>query len=773
MLQGRFFLYSTFRNYIVAGLWLFFVASCTIVKNYPVNKPFVYKTNINITGNITSDTAADIASRLKGQLDDSMRARSVSKVIWSVMKRPPVYDISNAEKSVVYMKALLASMGYFRDTITYDTTVNIVKGDQYQTTVTFEVKPGKVVRIDSFSYNIKQQELQDISMKNKNDALVKEGDPFAKGPISSELDRLVELYRDNGYLRFGRELLIGLWDTLDVSLLRPTFDPIEQLEILQKLKERRENPTANLEIRLRPGFDSSKLTKYFIGNITVFPEFGPDTSGLTRKEEVVDGVKVIYHQRLFKPRILPQNIYFRRGDLYNQKTYFKTINRLNSLGAWRLVNIEPVVRKGQDTADFTIRLTPAKKYSFTANIEGSRNTSAVSGNLFGIGVNAGWQNKNFAKAAIITSTNIRYGIEVSDSSFIQTQQFVISHNIYFPKAIPNAKWIPVKLRENFRTVFSFNAGNTERKDLFNLTTVNGSWGYEFQSKSALFSLRLPNIEYSYLKPKQKLIDLFTSNPSLEYIFTDGLISSIIAGVTVNGAKDKVLKVFRANVEVSGLMTGLIKSNFLDENLYRFLKLDAEIIRKLSFHKSALVLRLFSGVGYEFESTANPAKRNNLPFFKQYFAGGPNSMRAWGLRKLGPGSTIKNFKDSANRVPERYGDVQLETNIEYRFPAFTIAGIKVDGALFSDIGNVWFLKSATGRPDEEVFNFNRLAKDLAVGVGLGFRVDFSFFVVRLDYSYKAKDPSPSVKNKDFQNKWFSYSLKAGQQFQLGISYPFIL
>ena len=421
MFKGRVYVYSTFRNSIIAGLCLLLIASCsTIVKSYPANKPFVYKTNINITGNISSDTAAMIASRLKGQLDDSMRARSVSKVLWSVMKKPPVYLNENAEKSRVYMKALLGSMGYFRDTINFDTTVNIVKGDQYRTTVTFDVKPGKVVRIDSFSYNIKQQDLQEITIANQKDALVKKGDPFAKGPISSELDRLVELFRDSGYLRFGREELIGLWDTLDVSLLRPTFDPIEQLEILQKLRERRENPTANLEIRLKPGFDTSKLTKYYIGNITVLPEYGPDTLDFARKEQVIEGIKVIYYRQTFKPKIIPQNIYFRRGDQYNQKKYYKTINRFNSLGAWRLVNIEPTVRKGQDTADFIVRLTPAKKYSFTANIEGSRNTSAVSGNLFGIGVNAGWQNRNFAKAAIIANTNIRYGIEVSDSSFIQT-----------------------------------------------------------------------------------------------------------------------------------------------------------------------------------------------------------------------------------------------------------------------------------------------------------------------------------------------------------------
>ena len=309
--------------------------------------------------------------------------------------------------------------------------------------------------------------------------------------------------------------------------------------------------------------------------------------------------------------------------------------------------------------------------------------------------------------------------------------------------------------------------------MFNLTTLNGSWGYELQSKNTILSLRLPNIEYSYLKPRQKLLDLFISNPSLKYIFTDGLISSVITGVTITNARKKTVSIFRANAEASGLVAGLIRSKFFDENLYRFIKTDIELIRKINFTKSALVLRLFTGVGYEFNSTVNSDKRNNLPFFKQYFAGGPNSMRAWGLRKLGPGSTVKNFKDSLNKVPERYGDVQLEANIEYRFPAFTLSGVKVDAALFTDIGNVWFLKKVTGRPYQEVFNFNRLGKDLAVGVGLGFRVDFSFFVIRLDYSYKAKDPSPSVANEYFQNKWFSYKLSQGQQFQLGISYPFIL
>lgn len=776
MIYGRPFFTSKLQ-YLIAGITcLVLLHSCaTIVKDYPANRPFVYQTNINITGNIASDTAEEMISRLKGQLDDSMRSRSVSKVLWSVMKKPPVYEAGSAEKSVNYMSVLLNSMGYFRDTITYDTVVHRSKGDQYRTTVNFYVKPGKVVHIDSFRYNIRQAELQQLAMDTRETALVKKGTPFAKASISSELDRLVELYRNNGYMRFGREELIGLWDTVDVSLLRPTFDPLEQLEILQKLKERRENPTASLEIRLKPGFDSSKLTRYYVGNITVYPDFGPDTLGIKKREQLIDGIRIVTQNGMFQPRIIPPNIYFRRGNLYKQQLYYKTINRFNSLGAWRMVNIEPVPRRNQDTVDFNIRLTPASKYSFTANIEGSRNQNVLSGNLFGLALNLSLQNRNFAKAANVGNSSLRYGIEVSsDSNFIQTQQFVFSHTISFPRPVPSMPWLPQRFRENFRTLFSFNAGNTERKELFNLTTVNGSWGYEFQAKNITYYLRLPNIEYSYLVPRKKLNDLFTTNPSLRNIFTDGLISSVIAGVTIRNNTEKVQKIFRFNTEVSGLVAGLIQSKFLDDNLYRFVKADVELIRKMSFTpKSALVLRFFTGMGYELNSTANPLKRNNLPFFKQYFAGGPNSMRAWGLRKLGRGSSGRAFT-GAGSTPERYGDMQIEGNIEYRFPLFKPFGIPIEGAVFSDIGNIWLLKKeADTLGSKEVFKFSRLPEDLAVGMGMGFRINFGFFVVRLDYSYKAKDPSPAPVNSGWQNKWFAYPLFKGDQFQLGISYPFIL
>ncbi len=779
MMTGKSIYYRTLLNLVVAGFLILIGFSCkapSIVKKYQPYKPFVYQTNINLTGNFSKAERESLVSRLKSQLDDSMISRSVSKVFYSVMRNPPLYDSSNADKSVTFMRTLLNKIGYFKDTITYTTSVKIVDKEQYRTTINFEVNPGKLVRLDSISYGIEQPELQTLTLANLKESYLKKGDAFDQSAISLELDRLVELYRNNGYLRFSREELVGVWDTLDVSFLLPTFDLFEQLEALRKLKDRKENPKANLEIRLKPGLDTSKLTKYFVGDISIYPDFSRDTLGRPRKEVMVNGVNVIYYRNLFKPKILPENIYFRRGEVYNEKKYYKTINRFNSLGSWRLININRLQRKDLDTVDFEVQLTPATKYFFTTTLEGSRNQSSISGNLFGLAINVGLQNRNFAKAANQTNTNVRYGIELggrNGEKFVQTQQTVFSHNIYFPRPIPNVKWMPKNLRENFRTVFSFNAALTDRRDLYNLTTVNGSWGYEFQWKKSFFSVRLPNVEYSYLHPREGLNALFTNNPSLRNVFTDGFISSGLAGFTTSGGKNKNVNVFRANMEESGLLTGLIHNKFLDTNLYRYIKVDAEFDRKIQYAKTAIALRIFAGVGFELGSTVNPQKRNNLPFFKQYFSGGPNSMRAWGLRQLGPGSTIKDFAGSTG-IPERYGDVQFEANIEYRFPIRKIGGVKLNGAVFTDIGNIWLLKEKAGTP-EQVFDIEHFASDLAIGAGAGLRVDFSFFVIRLDYSYKVKDPSPKPSNATIQNKWFGYRFgqKEATQFQLGISYPFIL
>ncbi len=785
MLHEKFQTYRFSLIGLMAICTLSFLSSCktsdvsyslpTIVKQYPVDKPFVYKTNIKLNGKFSTDEKNSFLTRLTNQLDDSMQVRIVEKLFWQVMKRPPAYKAENANKSVSYMRSLLKSEGYFNDSLAYDTMM-IVKEknnnpDQLRTIVNFNITPGKLIRFDSISYNIKHPEIQALTLSKKNESFLKKNNAFSQPVISNELDRLVDIYRNNGFMHFTSDELIGLWDTLDVSFLNPTFDLFEQIQQLDRLRQQRENPTVDLEIRLRPGYDSSKLTKYYIGDITIYPDFTQDTTGFTRKTTILKDSRIVSYRPLFKPNFLPSNVYFKHGEVYNQRNYFKTINRFNSLGAWRLVNIEQIPRVQTDTVDFLIRLTPAEKYSFSANLEGSINTgSYLAGNLFGLGLNLGLQNRNFGKVSIQSSTNIRFGTELNISKgqqFVQTRQFVVSHNIFFPRKIPHFIPLPEKYSENIKTILSFNAARTERKNLFDLTTFNASWGYELQWKNKLFSLKFPNIEFSDLQPKDSLRKLFLLNPSLPLIFNDGLVISTVGNYFVTGGKNNITNTLRLNLEESGLLTGMIPAKVLDSNLYRFIKMDAEFRVSKKIQKNELAFRVFAGVGVEFESTVDPNKKKYLPFFKQYFAGGPNSMRAWGIRRLGPGSTSKTFSSS----PDRFGDIQFEINAEYRFYLTSISGVKLNSALFADIGNIWFLRPHPDFPNGD-FKFNNFAKDLAVGIGTGLRIDFDFFLIRLDYAFQARNPSSS--NPAQQHKWFynwNFNTWKQGQLQLGVGYPF--
>ena len=763
---------------IVACTLLFFIISSTVIpKDYPA-QPFVYKTNINLVGKFSKDEKGNLTTQLENQLDDSMRVRTIYKFFYkgfnrSVLVRPPVYDSASAEQSVKFMRALLNSKGYFRDSITYDTTV-VTKQDatppQKRTTVDFTVTPGKLVTLDTISYDINNIELQALSDSTKHLSYLKEGDAFSIQSISQELNRLVDLYRDNGYLKFSFDELAGIWDTLNVALLRPTIDPFEQILLLDEIRKKRDKPTARLEIRLRPGYDLDRLRKYYVGHTTIYADTSRQLAKLSYGNE---DYSVYQFRNQFKPGFIIQNIYFKRGDLYNQKKFLKTIDRFNSLGAWRLVNIEQIPRAESDTVDFAIFLTPADKYSFTANIEGSSNSSFfLDERLLGIGLNTQLINRNFGHSSIQSTTNMRYGTEVdTKGQFVKTRQASISHSIFFPKPIPNSKFIPEKFRDNFKTVLAFSLGNIERKEYFNLTSLNASWGYttawkDKKNKSISANIKIPNIEYAFLNPRPLLDTIFKKTPIFRNIFNTGLVVSVQGGIKIRGGHANIANVFRANIEESGLLTNFINVRAFD-SLFRFIKLDAEFIRHITLGKNAFVIRAFAGAGFALETRTR--KTNvNLPFFKQFYAGGPNSMRAWGLRLLGPGATLKTRED----VPFRFGDFQFETNAEFRFPVTRLGLCKVSSCLFTDIGNVWFIRSNTDFPDA-ILTASKFLKDLAVGIGTGVRLDFDFFLIRFDYGLKVKNPTPEPYNVAGQNKWFYNFNPLGGIIQLGINYPFTL
>ena len=754
------------------------LASCTVVpKGYPVGRPFVYETKFNIQGNLSKEEKEVLESQLRNQLDDSMRASTVYKLFYrginrQVLENPPAFDSASADRSLLFMKALLNKLGWLRSTIDYD-TLTITKDTsplQLRTTVTFNVTTNQLFRIDSVSHVINNNDLQALTDANKSKSTLKKGDPFAQQLVSSELNRLVELYRENGYLKFGFEELAGVWDTLNLAILRPTIDPFD-LEMLEELRRRRDSPTVDIEIRLRPGYEVDKLKKYFVGHTTVYPDFSVvDSVGKIPTRIVYDSnYTIVSYQNLFKSKFIAQNIFFKRGDLYNQRRFVRTINRFNELGAWRVVNIEQIPRDPSDTVDFEIYLTPEKKISLTGSIEGSFNNSnsiILQENLLGIGASATVLNRNLWKSANRSSTTARYSTEVdTKGEFVKTVQTSITHTIIFPKLVPNFRMIPERFRDNIRTSLTFSLANTERNDFFNLTSLNASWAYNFQWQNKSGYLRIPNIEYAHVIKRDSLIKFLDSNQTLKNVFPEnGLVLSAQAGFSIRGGRGNSSQIFRTNLEISGIPFSAINVKLFD-SLFKFIKFDAEFIRNIQLGKRNLILRGYIGAGVAMTTRERP-DNPQLPFFKQFTAGGPYSMRAWGLRLLGPGSALKTRQEA----PIRFGDFQFETNIEYRFPLMRLWGYNVGSCFFTDIGNIWFIRENPDFPNGNL-KLSRFFTDLAIGMGTGLRFDFEFIKIRLDYGLKVKNPTPEPYNAQFQNKFLADFKPLGGILQLGINLPF--
>src|SRR5947207_4960551 len=306
---------STFLKIIALLSFIILLSSCkswdfhtfpfTHIKKFPRNKPFVYETNIKLSGNLSKTEKNNLESRLRVQLEDSVNPKASQKILWQVIKKPPLYDTGYAQSSRRFMLAMLHTSGYFKADINYDTIINRNE-EAYKLTLNFNVAPGPLWHLDSVWYNIQQPELQRLTDSTINadttkkkikdtvtlgvqqpfqqiadstatESFLKKGSTFSQDTIAMELDRLVELFRNKGYMRFTRNEVVGVWDTLDVSLLQPMVNPLEQIDLMRQLAKQSENPTASLEIRLRPGYDSARLVKYYVGKVYIYPDFGLDS----------------------------------------------------------------------------------------------------------------------------------------------------------------------------------------------------------------------------------------------------------------------------------------------------------------------------------------------------------------------------------------------------------------------------------------------------------------------------------------------------------------
>lgn len=712
----------------------------------------------------------ELVLRLSNQLDDSLRTQIVS--IAGVYKRlisPPVFDTMNMRRSLGFMVALLNSLGYYSPTIK-DTFRIDTAGNQYRVTTYFRVNPGKNLKFDSIGYDLATPALQTLAVKYRQQSLLKKGQPYSKQVISSELDRLVGIFRNNGYYKFSKDDMVVERDTVVAGLIDPTLDPFQQFALLEELKKKREHPTVNVVIKERPVKDSSRIVQYYVGKVTVHPDrLLQDDTTLPKHIDtsVVRNITIISQTNKFHPGFLADNIYLRPGNLFTQDDYIRTLNRFTQMGAWQQSTINLIPSDSPDSVDVNLLLTPGKKQKLNVDLEASRNTNDIvtASNLLGIGLSLALTNRNTFKESVQSTTSLRGGLEFG-SNFIQTKQASISHTFIFPRLIAPTIISSKFKSDSIQTVQNFNGSYTKRREFFTERSLNGSWGYQWSRGNKSFIYTPLNIEYTLLTKTDSFQHYLDSIPSLNLAFKSGLVIGQQFIFSSVKKKENRTNLLRISAEESGATLGLIKA-LNDGALWRFIKGDIDYRHHIDFKRTQLAMRVYAGAGWAYGKETSIGEEA-LPFYKAFFAGGPNTMRGWQVRQLGLGSS-KYYDTAKNGQIDRFGDVQLEGNIEYRFPVGSVFGFKLLSALYVDAGNIWnrrLIDTAAAYKGSD-FQFDRFYKEIAVDAGTGLRVDFIWFILRFDWAYKIRDPQ----RLDYSNRWF-YGLSLGSgQFQLGIGYPF--
>lgn len=803
--------------------------SCNITRKAPKDKPYLYKNSYEVNGgNFSKLERSALLDRLANQIDDSSKLRYSSPIFFiNILKRPPAYDTGYSALSAANMKASMYHLGYYNSIVTYKADTTRKSGDEI-VKVHYTVEAGKPLLIDTFTYQLYDTTLQAITMRYKDQSVVVPNNPITKAAVQGEIARLIDTFRNNGYYKITSSELRMIGDTTIEALTNLSDDPFEQLELLRIAQQKIDSPVIKLALIINKPEDSSRLSQYRVSKVYILQDYRPndhlnDTSSITQR--ATRNFILRYHEPLFKTGFLSRNISFRPGELYRQRDFNQTLNNLSKTGVWQSTNLLIRELKDSNLVDIIVELAPEKKFGFEASVEASYSASsntnnALAGNLIGFSGNLSLVNRNIGREAIRMTHRLRAGVELNNNSrgaqtsLINSNEIGYSNNIVYPRdifgdifkkitdVVINKKVDSQRIRRNVsykpgESFINSSVSINNRLGLFNLQTIGINAGVTFPSKKntainiTTWTVKPLNIEYNYLYNKtdsfQTIID---KNPFLRYSYNTSFVIGFGAGYSNVYRNPKHLKslskerLIRFNGEESGLTWGWLPVLNNDKN--KFIKLDGEYKYTVARKKTALVFRAFAGVGIPILGDSA------LPFFKQFFGGGSNSMRGWPIRGVGRGSQpLADFRE--NIFNDRTGDIQFEMNGEYRYDIAPIIRnlLILRGAVFVDIGNVWNIRNTKldGSIDSARFQLKNFYRDIGLSAGTGFRLDFNYVVLRFDLGFRFKRPelayenngwkAPEIGFDDFFKKIFARGNDDQYRrwryenfnFTIGISYPF--
>lgn len=613
--------------------------------------------------------------------------------------------------------------------------------------VEYHVHPGPMYKLREIRYTVDDPEIRAHLDRVRPNSLLRAGERFDADVLDAERGRITDALQELGYLYFNRELVMYDADTTVGG---------HQVDIVLRL----ERTYAKRDRGLK---GTPEGTVYHLNDVTLAAHRRQRTGGQEPMDTLeVKGFRILYEDGpRYHPGALLSTVFLRPGDRFRRSHADRTYRRLTALRVFDRVEIayDTVGLGGTGKANARIDLMPGKEQSMS--LEGFATNR---GGFLGTSVSAGYRHRNLFKGMGALHAQLILGLEAqqsftgggsapsetglgqaSGSGLFNTVDIGPELTITIPQFL-----LPVK-RERFsksaapRTSISV-LYNYQRRPDFARTLARTTFGYEWNDTRtrtwAIYPLEI-NVVKLPLRTDAFIQYLQDANdPVLTDSYTDHLIAGMRGVFTLNtqlSARQRNVFFARISPEWAGhpMLVPLnalgVAAEDTSGNQFNtvagiryaeFIKLDTDLRWRHIIHdKSSVAFRVAAGAGLPYGNL--PV----LPFESSFFVGGANGLRAWRARSLGPGSY------SAPLVAfDRIGEMRLEANVEYRFK---LVGY-LEGALFTDVGNIWNWQEDPRRPGAAIST--DFLSELAVGTGVGARLNFDFFIVRFDLGMQTKDPS---------------------------------
>ncbi|SIT77286.1 BamA/TamA family outer membrane protein [Pontibacter indicus] len=696
--------------------------------------------------------------------------------IQTKLGEPPVLlsEVDTASINEV-MRARLHNRGYFYNTVQSDTTIKKKKA-----TIQWNATVHEPYRLRNIAYTLSDSlPIHTEIKKMQPNSLLKEGEPYDLDKMIAERARIDQALKNKGYFYFAPTMLIFSADTTVGS------------------------KGVDVVLRLKNDAPSPALRSYKIDDIFINANFVLNDSLSVSDTLRFEGYNYIPNENYVRAKHIVPGLFVAKDSVYSRRNHLLTVSRLSGLSAYKFVNLqyERDTLK-EDRLDAFIYMTPEMKKSLRAEAQ----MVTKSNNLAGPGVTVSFRNRNAFKGSEMLTLNLtgRFENQVGGQRVVSTAEspeenpvglssyeLGVQTSLSFPRLVapfnlPNLRsaYVP-----HTRITLGYNFLN--RVQFFQMNSFNASYGYTWRPKQTITHELTPiNLQYVRLgKQTDEFMKILETNPFLRSSFEEQFIIGSIYQHTFStlSLENKTHQFFNAtSLDVSGNLLGAVQSllgsekrddaadppvparTIFGQPYSQYTRLENDFRYYLNFSKtSQLATRLIAGVGYPYGNSLT------MPYVKQFSIGGPNSIRAFRARSIGPGTY--NVPDSlATSFFDQVGDIKLEANVEYRFPIFGF----FRGAVFLDAGNIWLINetyNANGSLDKPKFKASNLFQELAVGTGFGLRVDIDFFVIRFDLGIPVRVPYGPEGDRFALNDFrFGFKPKPGEHgmvLNIAIGYPF--